>query len=99
MGKFIDELEATLEYFESPEYFVISDRYSAVYNRFLKLDLSNSPAIRGQMEEPISFGFRVVGQDDKPMLFNDTVRSFMLEFIAKKVNTLSKRLREKYRLN
>ena len=86
MEKFIREVEETMEHFDEPEYFDISDTYSVVYRKFLELDLSNRPAIRGQLEGPISFGFRVVDQDDRPIIFDDTVRSFMLEFLAKRVN-------------
>lgn len=87
MDKFINEFEETMAHFDEPEYFDISETYSAVYHRFLKLELSNRPAIRGQLEGPISFGFNVKDQDDRPILFDDTVRPFMLEFMAKRVNT------------
>jgi hypothetical protein len=87
MDKFINEFEETMSHFDEPEYFDISETYSAVYHRFLKLKLSDRPAIRGQLEGPISFGFNVKDQDDRPILFEDTVRPFMLEFMAKRVNT------------
>ena len=50
MDKFVVELEDTLSHFEEPAYFDISERYSDVYHRFLALDLSDRPAIRGQLE-------------------------------------------------
>lgn len=87
MEKFIGEFEEAMAHFDEPGYFDISETYSAVYHRFLKLDLSNRPSIRGQLEGPISFGFNVKDQDDRPILFEDTVRPFMLEFMAKRVNT------------
>jgi hypothetical protein len=87
MDKFINEFEETMAHFDEPGYFDISGTYSAVYQRFLKLDLSDRPAIRGQLEGPISFGFNVKDQDDRPILFDDTVRPFMLEFMARRVNT------------
>jgi hypothetical protein len=87
MDKFITEFEETMSHFDEPEYFDISKTYSAVYHRFLKLELSDRPAIRGQLEGPISFGFNVKDQDDRPILFDDTVRPFMLEFMSKRVNT------------
>jgi hypothetical protein len=87
MDKFINEFEETMAHFDEPEYFDIDEPYSAVYHRFLKLDLSDRQAIRGQLEGPISFGFNVKDQDDRPILFDDTVRPFMLEFMAKRVNT------------
>jgi len=84
---FIAELDQAMAHFDEPEYFDISDTYSVVYHRFLQLDLSDRPAIRGQLEGPISFGFKVVDENDRPILFDDTVRPFMLEFMAKRVNT------------
>jgi hypothetical protein len=93
--KFLNEVEAALTHFEEPDYFDISDTYSVVYRRFLELDLSDRPAIRGQLEGPISFGFNVVDEDDRPILFNDTVRPFMLEFMAKRVNVQLERLKKR----
>ncbi len=92
--KFINEVEETLAHFEDPEYFDISDTYSAVYSRFLSLDMSNRPAIRGQLEGPISFGLNVLDQDKRPILFDDTVRPFMLEVMAKRLNVQLSRLKK-----
>ena len=93
MDKFIDELEETMAHFEESGYLDISEDYSAVYHRFLALDLSNRAAIRGQLEGPISFGFNILDQDERPILFEDNVRPFMLEFLAKRVNVQLKRLK------
>ena len=94
MDKFVAELEEAMAHFDEPEYFDISDTYSAVYRRFLELDLSKRPAIRGQLEGPISFGFNVADENDRPILFDDTVRPFMVEFMAKRVNIQLQRLKE-----
>lgn len=93
MAKFLQELEEAMNHFDDPDYFDISETFSVVYKRFLELDLSDRRAIRGQLEGPISFGFNVVDQDDRPILFDDTVRPFMLEFMAKRVNAQLGRLR------
>ena len=95
MEKFMMEFEETMSHFDEPEYFDISDTYSVVYRRFLDFDLSDRPAIRGQLEGPISFGFNVVDQDDRPILFDDTVRPFMLEFMAKRVNVQLHQLKKR----
>ena len=95
LDKFIREFEENMSHFESPEYFDISETYSVVYHRFLKLDLSGRPAIRGQLEGPISFGMNVVDQDGRPILFNDSVRPFLLEVMAKRANVQLRRLKEK----
>jgi len=93
MDKFILELEETLAHFEDPLYFDISEEYSVVYHKFLQMDLSDRPAIRGQLEGPISFGFNVLDQDERPILFDDTVRPFMFEFMAKRINVQLSRLK------
>ena len=94
MDKFTDELEATLLQFDDTTMFDISETYSAVYHRFLSLDLVNRPAIRGQLEGPISFGFNILDQDERSILFDDTVRPFMLDFIARRLNVQLSRLKQ-----
>ena len=93
LEKFINEVEETMTHFEEPQYFDISKTYSAVYHRFLSMNFSERPAIRGQLEGPISFGFNVLDQDERPIIFDDTVRPFMIEFMAKRVNVQLKRLK------
>jgi hypothetical protein len=95
MEKFLAELEETMAHFDEPEYFDISRTYSVVYHRFLDLDLSGRSAIRGQLEGPISFGFNVVDQDDRPILFDDTIRPFLFEFMAKRINVQLSRLKKR----
>jgi hypothetical protein len=95
MDKFNEDLEETLLHFDDPTFFDVSEAYSVVYHRFLELDLADRPAIRGQLEGPISFGFNVLDQDDRPILFDDTIRPFMLDFMAKRVNVQLARLKER----
>ncbi|MFC1869058.1 hypothetical protein ACFL0H_13145 [Thermodesulfobacteriota bacterium] len=91
--KFFNELEEALANFDNPKYFDISEDYSVVYKRFMDLDLSQRSAIRGQLEGPISFGFNVSDENDRPILFSDDVRPFMFEFMAKRVNIQLQRLK------
>lgn len=95
LDKFYEEYEELLAHENDPGYFDISDTYSVVYKRFLEMDHSDRPAIRGQMEGPISFGFNVVGQDERPIIFDDTVRPVMFEFMAKRINVQLSRLKKK----
>jgi hypothetical protein len=95
MAKFAQELEEALSHFDDPAYFDVSDTYSVVYRRFAALDLSDRPAIRGQLEGPVSFGLNVMDQDHRPILFDDTVRPFMFEFMAKRLNAQLSRLKER----
>jgi len=92
MDKFAAELEDALAHFDEPAYFDITPAYSAVYHRFLELDLSQHPAIRGQLEGPISFGFNILDQNERPILFDDTVRPFMFDFMARRINVQLARL-------
>ena len=94
LDKFAVELEETLSHYDEPEYFDISGRYSDVYHRFLQLDVSSRPAIRGQLEGPISFGLNVLDQNKRPIIFDDTVRPFMYEFMAKRINVQLDRLKK-----
>ena len=95
MDKFIDEFEETMSHFEDPSYFDISEEYSVVYHDFLTKDLADRPAIRGQLEGPVSFGFNVLDQDERPILFDDTIRPFLMEFMAKRINIQLTRLKER----
>lgn len=94
MEKFILEFEETMAHFDEPEYFDISKEYSVVYHRFLEMDFSDRPAIRGQLEGPISFGLNVLDQDKRPILFNDTIRPFMFEFMSRRINVQLERLKQ-----
>jgi len=91
--KFMDELEECMARFDEPAYFDISETYSAVYHRFLTLPLSERPAIRGQLEGPISFGLNVTDLDGRSILYDDTVRPFLLEFMARRLNVQLDRLK------
>lgn len=93
MDRFIEELEDAMAAMEDPDYLDISPQYSVVYHRFLKMDFSDRIAIRGQLEGPVSFGFNILDQDERPILFDDTVRPFMFDFMAARINIQLKRLK------
>ncbi len=95
-AKFEEELPEVLERWDDLDYFDISPRYSAVYHRFLELDLSGYLAIRGQMEGPISFGLKILDENDRPLIFNDDVRPFLMDFLARRVQAQLTRLRAKH---
>jgi hypothetical protein len=95
MDRFVTEYEESMTHEDDPDYFDVSRTYSSVYHRFLELDFSDRPAIRGQLEGPVSFGFNVLDQDERPILFDDTIRPFMFEFMAKRINVQLNRLKQK----
>jgi len=78
-----------------PETFVLSEQYSRVYHNFLTKDLSSYPAIRGQVTGPVSFGFRVMDENSKPLIYNQGARTLLFDFIQRKVNTQYHQLKER----
>ena len=48
MEKFTEELEEALLRFDDPTFFDVSETYSAVYHRFLALDLKDRPALHAR---------------------------------------------------
>ena len=94
MDKFVEQFEEALAHMDEPGYLDVSKEYSVVYHRFLELDLADRPAIRGQLEGPVSFGFNVLDQNERPIIFDDTVRPFMFEFMAKRANAQLSRLKQ-----
>ena len=94
MERFAEEIDECLAHFDDPSWFDVSPEYSAVYQRFLELDLSDRLATRGQLEGPVSFGFNVCDDNDRPIIMDDTVRPFLMEFMAKRINAQLARLRQ-----
>lgn len=94
-----EEFEAELmEYAmrsDGEEIFELSPAYSTTYHRFLSKDLRGCAAIRGQVIGPVSFGFRIVDQNRKPIIYSDGVRAVLWEFIQKKANRQYRQLKEK----
>lgn len=90
---FYEQLESYVERSADPANFALSPEYSAVYHRFLALDLSRYPAIRGQMTGPISYGLKVVDENLKPIIYNDDIRPILYDFFRNKINQQYRELR------
>src|SRR4030042_6365106 len=88
-NKFYEELPELLEHWDDLDYFDISPAYSAVYHRFLEMDLSGYPAIRGQLEGPVSFGLKILDENDRPLIFNDEVRGIRIDLMGRRVQSPS----------
>ncbi len=73
----------------------LTREYSRVYHRFLEKDLSSAYAIRGQMTGPVSFGFRVIDENDRPVIYDESVKTILFDFIQRKVNIQCQQLRQK----
>ena len=94
-GRFEQELKSYSEKMNDPRYFLLSPDYSTVYHSFLERDLSGYAAIRGQVTGPVSFGFRVVDENRRPIIYDEGVRTILFDFIQRKVNAQYHQLREK----
>lgn len=94
IAKFEEELASYSLKMGEPETFALSEDYSAVYHRFLAKELTDCPAIRGQLTGPISFGFKIVDEDAKPIIYNEEIRSILFDFIQRKANVQYQELRQ-----
>ena len=92
---FYEDLETYLFKVDDPHFFQLTPEASLVFHLFLEKDLSGYPAIRGQMEGPVSFGLVVHDENDRPILYIDEVRQILFDFVARKVNAQMDQLREK----
>lgn len=95
--RFEEELMGYSQKAGEPETFALSRDYSAVYHRFLARDLEGYHAIRGQVTGPVSFGFKIVDENAKPIIYNEGIRTILFDFIQRKVNVQYRDLSEKNR--
>ena len=96
LDNFYNELEEYFENIDNPDYLSITPDYSAVYHGFLKRpSLDKYYAIRGQQIGPISFGMKITDKDKKPIIYNDEVKQFLYDFMARKFNIQFRQLRER----
>ena len=65
--------------------FTLTNKYSAVYRQFLSRDLHKYSAIRGQLIGPVSFGFKVFDENNMPIIYNESVRTLLFDFLSRKV--------------
>jgi hypothetical protein len=94
-ARFQQELDGYFEKMEAPETFTLTAEYSAVFHRFLTEELGSYKAIRGQVIGPVSFGFKVLDEKLKPIIYNDEARGILFDFIRKKANVQYRQLKEK----
>ena len=94
-SRFEEELEGYITRMSDPAMFALSEQFSVVYHKFLNQPLGRYEAIRGQLIGPVSFGFRVVDENKRPIIYNDDVRAVLYDFIARKINAQYHELKEK----
>jgi len=95
-ARFRQELDDYFMKMEHSETFMLTEEYSRVFHRFLlSAGLQDYRAIRGQVIGPVSFGFKVLDEQLKPIIYNDEVRAVLFDFIQKKANIQYQQLRER----
>ncbi len=93
--KFQESLEDYFTKMEQTETYALTPDYSVVFQKFLSKDLESYRAIRGQITGPVSFGFKVLDENLKPIIYNDEVKSILFDFMQKKVNLQYQELKAK----
>jgi len=94
-ARFEEELNDYFTKTESPETYALTEEYSRVFKRFLSENLQDYRAIRGQITGPVSFGFKVLDETLKPIIYNEEVKTILFDFIQKKVNLQYQELKKK----
>ena len=94
-ARFEADLAGYSERMTDPRAFSLGTRYSAVYHRFLERHLGRYAAIRGQLTGPVSFGFKIVDQAERPIIYNDGVRDLLFDFVQRRANAQYQELRRK----
>jgi hypothetical protein len=94
-ARFEQELDEYFVESDVPEAFALAAEYSAVFHKFLSKELQGYKAIRGQVIGPVSFGFKVLDENLKPVIYNDAARTILFDFIQKKANIQYRELKER----
>ncbi|MDY6856337.1 MAG: hypothetical protein SWO11_16885 [Thermodesulfobacteriota bacterium] len=95
--KFMDELGEYAKRMAYSETYALTCHSSLLFHRFLNSKLDFYPAIRGQVTGPINFGFRIVDENKKPIIYNEEVKLLLYDFIQRKVNIQYRELLNKNR--
>ena len=94
-ARFEQELDEYFVKMDDPEAFALTAEYSAVFRKFLSKELQSYKAVRGQVIGPVSFGFKVLDENLKPVIYNDAARTILFDFIQKKANIQYRELKER----
>jgi len=94
-SRFEQELDEYFTKMDTPETFALTPQYSTVFHKFLSKQLPGYKAIRGQVTGPVSFGFKVLDENLKPIVYNDEARTILFDFIQKKANVQYRKLKER----
>lgn len=93
--KFYAEIEEYTKKIDELSNFKIKVDESICFYEFLKLELSKYVAIRGQVTGPMNLGFRILDENNRPIIYNENVRELLFDFVKKKVIWQQKILKDK----
>jgi hypothetical protein len=93
--RFEQELDQYFAKIDNPKNFALTAEYSVVFYKFLFRQLQGYKAIRGQVTGPVSFGFKVLDENLKPIIYNDAARTILFDFMQKKANIQYQELRKR----
>jgi hypothetical protein len=93
--RFQKDLEDYFTKMEDPDTYALTEEYSMVFRKFLSRDLKGYKAIRGQITGPVSFGFKVLDENLKPIIYNEEAKTILFDFIQKKLNVQYQELNTK----
>lgn len=94
-ARFQQEVDGYFLRMDDAETFLPTDQYSTVFHKFVSKELHRYRAIRGQVTGPISFGFKVLDENLKPIIYNDEVRGILFDFVRRKANVQYRVLKER----
>lgn len=93
--KFYRELDAYFSRMDDPQTYELTLAYSQVWEKFLAQNLDGYRAIRGQVTGPVSFGFKVLDENLKPIIYHEEAKTILFDFVQKKVNVQYQKLKVK----
>jgi len=94
-ARFEQELDEYFVKMDITDTFALTAEYSRVFHKFLSKELQGYKAVRGQVIGPVSFGFKVLDENLKPIIYNEEARAILFDFIQRKVNIQYQELRER----
>lgn len=94
IDKFYQDFEEYMPFWEEESFFRLSSDYSVVFHRFLEQDLSGYQYIRGQSIGPVSYGLKILDEQNKPMIYYEEVRQIIFDFVAKKLRAQYTEMKE-----
>ncbi len=93
--KFYREFEEYSLHIDELDFFEIKKEDSTTFHKFLQRDLSIYPGIRGQVNGPLNLGFRILDEENRPIIYHDDVRELLFDYVKKKIIWQINKLKKK----